>query len=171
MTMNATCVTCSREFPATTEFFYFNKNMKYKLVKECKECRREYAMNRLNSMSPQDRKAMKDAEAKRNRTSYRERGRKTRAVKHGVAYERWTEEELLETYGSDCYICGDSIDLTLPRTGKDSEHSFWPDHVIPVSRGGEDTINNVRPCHRQCNQNKYNRTYEEYIKFLKESAQ
>lgn len=160
------CVTCNRELPATLEHFYYNKNMKYKLVNECKDCRREYALERLSSMTPEARKKMKDDEARRNRDTYRERGNKARAVKQGVHHERWTEKQLLEAYGLDCYICHDSIDLSLPRRGPGSDYSFWPDHVIPISRGGEDTIKNVRPCHRKCNQAKFNKTYDEYMESL-----
>jgi 5-methylcytosine-specific restriction endonuclease McrA len=92
--------------------------------------------------------------------------RKHKALKNGLVHENWTDKQLLETYGQDCYICNKPIDLTLPRHGQGSEYALWPDHVIPMSRGGEDTIRNVRPCHRKCNQDKFTKTYDEYIASL-----
>jgi len=171
MTMTKTCITCKEQKPATLEYFYHNAKNKDRLKNQCKVCSRKYALDRLNSMTPEYRKAMKKAEVKRNQQTYRQQVRKYIAIKRGVAHENWTENQLIQTYGSDCYICNNAIDFNAPRRGKGSEYSFWPDHVIPTSRGGSNTIANVRPCHRTCNEHKGRKTYEEYIKFLKESAQ
>ena len=114
-------------------------------------------------MTTKQRQEMKKAERQRNPHVYRQAGRKHKAIKQGLYHEDWTEKQLLETYGSDCYICNKPIDLTLPRQGSNSTYSLWPDHVIPLSRGGENTIRNVRPCHRKCNQSKYTMTYDEYF--------
>ena len=163
------CRQCKNEYPATTEYFYEQKNTKAGFRSDCKACVRKSQLTYLGNMTPQARYEMKKAEQQRNRHIYRQARRKHNAIKRGVVHEDWTEKQLMETYGSSCYICNEAIDLTLPRTGKGSEYSLWPDHVIPVSRGGENTINNVRPCHRKCNQTKYTMTYDEYIKSLEES--
>ena len=70
---------------------------------------------------------------------------------------------MFEIYGIECYLCNESIDLDAPRTGVGSELSSWPDHSTPTSRGGSNTLENVRPCHRKCNESKGTKTYEEYI--------
>ena len=46
---------------------------------------------------------------------------------------------VIETYGTDCHLCGGEIDLLAPRTtGKPGwEKSLHIDHVIPLSRGGD----------------------------------
>lgn len=157
------CTLCKTEYPATLEYFYAHKKIKSGLRPDCKDCARKYALNRLNNMSAKARYEMKRAEQQRNRHTYREAVRKQNAIKRGVHHEHWTEKQLIETYGSNCYICNNSIDLTLPRTGKGSEYSLWPDHVVPISRGGENTIRNVRPCHRKCNQTKHTMTYDEFL--------
>lgn len=36
------------------------------------------------------------------------------------------------------------------------------DHLIPVSRGGPHGLRNIVVCHRKCNEDKANRTLEEY---------
>ena len=158
-----TCTICNNVYPATLEYFYRSTKGKYGLRGNCKVCHCKNQQEKMNKMTPQARYEFKRAEAKRNRHTYREASRKRVAKERGVYHEKWTEKQLHETYGTDCYICNKAIDFDAPRVGPGSELSSWPDHVIPVSRGGEDTIRNVRPCHRKCNQLKYTMTYDEFI--------
>ncbi|MFR9919935.1 HNH endonuclease [Corynebacterium striatum] len=44
----------------------------------------------------------------------------------------------LETYGTVCHLCG--------RDG-----ATTADHVIPRSKGGDDSLANLRPAHASCN--------------------
>lgn len=48
-----------------------------------------------------------------------------------------------------CWICGQAIDYSLPGG---EPGSFEADHVEPYSRGGTDTLGNLRASHRLCNQ-------------------
>ena len=100
---------------------------------------------------------------KENPDKRRETARKKIAKDKGVYHEDWREQQLFETYGTDCYLCNEPIDFDAPKKGPGSDYSSWPDHVIPIKKGGENTIRNVRPCHRKCNQSKHNKTYEEYM--------
>lgn len=169
MITKKTCNECKTQYPATSEYFYKHPNCKDGLRPQCKSCIRKSQLDYLNKMTPKARYEMKKGEQQRNRHIYRQAVRKANALRLGVHHEDWTEKQLIETYGSNCYICKEPIDLTLPRQGAESAYSLWPDHVIPTSRGGENTIKNVRPCHRKCNQSKYTMTYDEYIESLKES--
>jgi len=65
----------------------------------------------------------------------------------------YSDKDVLETYGLDCHICQTSIDLSAPRqTGRVGwQKGLQIDHVYPLSRGGSDTLENVRPSHGQCN--------------------
>jgi HNH endonuclease len=67
--------------------------------------------------------------------------------------------EVLKLHGDICYLCSYQIDLQAPRqVGKPGwEMSFHPDHVIPLSRGGTDTLDNMKPAHAICNQRKSNK--------------
>ena len=47
-----------------------------------------------------------------------------------------------------CHICGESIDYTLPHL---DPKAFVIDHVVPLAKGGADTIDNVKAAHRDCN--------------------
>ena len=158
-----TCKECKIEYPSTTEYFYEQKNLKSGLRSDCKDCTRKSQLSYLYSMTLEDRRAMKKAEQQRNPHIYRQAQRKIVARKRGVVHEDWTEKQLIDTYGSDCYICSKPINFDAPKRGIGSDYSFWPDHMTPTSRGGSNTIDNVRPCHRKCNQNKFTMTYDEYI--------
>lgn len=67
-------------------------------------------------------------------------------------------EEVLATYGSNCYLCQQDIDLDLPRTSK---RGATVDHILPLSRGGQDELDNLRLVHWDCNRAKSNKLVEE----------
>jgi 5-methylcytosine-specific restriction endonuclease McrA len=79
--------------------------------------------------------------------------RKKRAIKFSVNTEPYTIQDIIDSYGTSCHICLYAIDLDASRaTGKgDWELSLHLDHVVPLSKGGEDNIINVKPSHAICN--------------------
>jgi len=80
--------------------------------------------------------------------------RRRRARKLSVESEPYTQELILEKYGSDCHICHEEIDLTAPQhpmMGAGWEKGLHLDHVISLYAGGTDTIENIRPAHVRCN--------------------
>ena len=97
--------------------------------------------------------------SKRNSEIVHSYGRKRRAHKYGVASEFYTADILIEVYGSSCHICNEPIDLNAPRkVGVEGwQKGLHIDHIIPLSKGGLDTINNVRPAHGECNIRKHNK--------------
>lgn len=50
-----------------------------------------------------------------------------------------------------CALCGQPIDYALPAI---DPRSFVVDHIVPLKRGGADTLSNVQPAHRDCNRAK-----------------
>ncbi len=50
-----------------------------------------------------------------------------------------------------CHICGQPIDYDLPHL---DPGAYVIDHVIPLTKGGTDTLDNVRAAHRSCNSTK-----------------
>ena len=48
-------------------------------------------------------------------------------------------------------ICGEPIDYTLPYL---DPGSYVVDHIIPINRGGMDTLDNKQAAHRSCNRTK-----------------
>ena len=98
-----------------------------------------------------------------NRRSYQKdpskaiiKSRRRKIKMIGNGYAPYTLEQILEEYGCVCYLCEQPIDLTLPRKiGVEGwEHGLHLDHVTPVSKGGQDTLDNVAPTHAICNLNK-----------------
>lgn len=47
-----------------------------------------------------------------------------------------------------CGICELPIDYTLPHT---DQRSFVVDHIVPLNKGGADTLENKQAAHRDCN--------------------
>ena len=80
------------------------------------------------------------------------------AQKKSNKVEFYTEQEVLKLYGVNCHICKEPIDLTAPRVswkGKGWKKGLQIDHLIPISKGGPDTLANVRPSHAYCNLKKW----------------
>jgi 5-methylcytosine-specific restriction endonuclease McrA len=86
-----------------------------------------------------------------NRSSSRRRARSL-----GVEVGYYTDQDVIDTYGSDCHICNQPIDFNAPRQcGKDGwEYGLQIDHLMPLSKGGPDTLENARPSHGYCNNKK-----------------
>jgi hypothetical protein len=62
--------------------------------------------------------------------------------------------EVVERWGNRCHLCEKKIDLAL--SGK-NPRGFTFDHVIPVSMGGTNDAENIRPAHWICNTRRGNR--------------
>jgi 5-methylcytosine-specific restriction endonuclease McrA len=95
---------------------------------------------------------------KRNPDKAASYGRLRRALLRGNKVSKYSLQEVLQIYGTDCHICNQPIDLNAPRfQGKIGwRHGLQIDHIVPISRGGSDTIDNVRPVHGFCNLSKGN---------------
>jgi 5-methylcytosine-specific restriction endonuclease McrA len=106
--------------------------------------------------------AWKKANTDKVRESKRRSQHKRNALKLGNGHETYTEEQLLETYGVDCHICESPVNLEAPRKSGLAgwELGLHVDHLIPLSKGGPNTLENVRPAHGLCNVKKHN-LYEE----------
>jgi len=83
----------------------------------------------------------------------RANARKRRAMKKNNGFEKYTEAQILELYGPTCHLFKEPIDLSLPRKiGTNGwRNSLQIDHVIPLAKGGPDTLANVKPSHARCN--------------------
>ena len=97
--------------------------------------------------------------AENNPDKVRAKSNRRRAAKLNAVSEFYTVEQVIKIYGSCCHICNSAIDLDAPRTTqkKNWEKGLQLDHVIPLSRGGSDTLDNIRPSHAICNIKKGNK--------------
>lgn len=119
--------------------------------------------DQMNAWSRQWRKDNVEQERARNREYYQRnkdknlvKAAKRRAMVRGNGVEPYTLEQVLEEYGAVCYLCEVPIDLTAPRSARQQgwEYGLHLDHVTPISKGGQDCLDNVAPTHAICNLSK-----------------
>ena len=69
-----------------------------------------------------------------------------------------TKEQLLDKIGPNptCYLTGLPIDIDKP-------HTYELDHIIPRSRGGDNSIDNLGLCTKQANRAKSDMSKDEFI--------
>ena len=74
----------------------------------------------------------------------------------------FTVQDVIDKYGTNttCYLTGDKIDIYKPKT-------YQFDHIIPVSKGGENTLDNLGICTKEANISKTDHTLEEFIELCK----
>ena len=86
----------------------------------------------------------------------RNKNRRKRAIKKQNGFEKYSEQDVLSTYGTDCYLCGSPIDLSASRRcgSPGWELGLHIEHYVDIALGGPDTLENVRPSHAKCNLNK-----------------
>lgn len=185
------CSQCKQYYPATNEYFYANKNTRCKLSSWCKTCQRksqhtpEYKKRQHDYEHSSHRKELKKQyEQTPQRKQYRQQWEKTRPPKfisikanpsrlekkrlydriehHKRRAERqgnkniltaneW--EDILAEFNYSCAYCG--------KGWHEISGKLAQDHVIPFSRGGTYTKNNIVPACRSCNSKKHNKTPEE----------
>jgi 5-methylcytosine-specific restriction endonuclease McrA len=75
----------------------------------------------------------------------------------------FTVKDLVEKIGDDpiCYLTGRKIDLNHSK-------AYHLDHVVPKSRGGDDTLDNCQIACREANFAKGDLSYDEFIQLCKE---
>jgi len=74
--------------------------------------------------------------------------RKYRALKRGASHEPYTTDYVFERDNWMCQICGRKINKRLKWPNPQSKSI---DHIIPLSRGGNDSPLNVQAAHLRCN--------------------
>ena len=177
MNITRKCSVCGQNKIATTEFFYRHRNG---LHSKCKICynlyqsekakspeyiakRRARLLSQNEHIKQRQRKYWaKNAKKLRAYHSAYDRSRpdkalarvhrrRARKLNNGVGV--YTRQNVLERYGNICLICNLPIDLSI--SGKPGspgwENGLHIDHILPISKGGPDTLENVRPTHGKCN--------------------
>ena len=125
-----------------------NKKYKQNNKEKIRESDKEYYQNNKEKVLERQREYDKN-----NLHKSREKERKRRALKKANIHEPYSEDQVLKLYGSVCHICKEEINLSAKRsTGAPGwERGLHIDHVMPLSKGGPDMLDNVRPAHGLCN--------------------
>jgi 5-methylcytosine-specific restriction endonuclease McrA len=129
-------------------------NDKTKPCLECLVANRAYSKIRYQKNG-----ALRQANSRaRNLDKVREREREKNRRRRANQHLPYNELQVIATYGGNCHICGNEIDFMAPRKCGVAgwENGLHIDHLVPVSKGGADVLENVRPAHGVCNLTKYN---------------
>ena len=118
---------------------------------QIRESQKEYKQNNKEQLKEYDKEYRQN-----NPHKVRERARKRRALEKANIHKPYTEDQVLNLYGSVCHICKEEINLSAKRSAGAPgwQRGLHIDHVIPISKGGPDTIENVKPSHGLCNLSK-----------------
>lgn len=174
------CTKCGKELPATNEYFGKAKLGKYGLKSQCKECHnalgREYKEKHREAEMIYGRKRRKEnrenilkyqkeyrdknkekisAHKKEYNKNNTEKGRmyaqqrraRKRNLPNTLTDEQWNKVKL--KFDNKCAYCGQELFLEQ-------------EHFIPISKGGDYTINNIIPSCRKCNRSKFNKSFFEW---------
>lgn len=90
----------------------------------------------------------------KNQSKYRAETHRYRARLRNAAINDFTDaqwQELVAYYGGHCAYCGERCE------------SLTRDHMMPVSRGGDNTLANIAPACLRCNQRKNARSLMFYL--------
>lgn len=127
------------------------KSKKYYLLNKEKIKEKNSNYYYLNHEESKKRRLKNPEKRRENNHRYRANKLKNKTVPY-------TEQQVLEKYGTNCHICKLPINLKAPRQiGKIGwRKGLHIDHVKPISKDGSDSLRNVRPSHGLCNVKKHN---------------
>jgi|688.fasta_scaffold653549_2 hypothetical protein len=141
-----------------TKSLYYQKNKK-KIRKnqkvyeaKTKDKRKEY-LKKYSLENKERIRRVKLEYARKHPEMDRNKNRRKRAIKKQNGFEKYTEFQVLELYGTNCYLCNMPIDMSANRKCGYAgwEKGLHIEHYIDIALGGPDTLENVRPSHAMCN--------------------
>lgn len=124
--------------------------------KECKAVAALYMRNRKKAnpdMYRIQKKRYYEKYPEKKRELRRRVERKRRARMRNVISVGFNTKDVIDLWGTDCHICNQPIDMRLTRSAGEPgwEMGLNLDHVVPLSKGGNNVISNVKPAHAICN--------------------
>lgn len=176
--MTKTCTLCGES--KLLDDFYRNCRGAQGRVARCKVCmkpiqaaaqranieaqrvanRKSYALHREERQAqirayaaahPEERRQQQREWSKAHPLNIRQKQARRRAQQNAAPIESNLKYQSILLRDSKCYLCGDTL--------QDKQIEF--DHMVPLSRGGSHSSENVRVVHTSCNRQKWNRTPEE----------
>ncbi|WP_437828977.1 HNH endonuclease [Niallia taxi] len=151
------CINCNKEHQtrsSNSKFCSYECRYEYKVKQKpinnikCKECSMWFSTTN-NRRKYCSKKCCDKFEDRKKETQRRRRLKKNGKIDWDISVER-----LIKRDKGACYLCGEQVDIML-----NPNHDLYPsiEHVIPVSKGGTHTWDNVKLAHRKCNYLKSNR--------------
>lgn len=137
------------------------------LISVCKECGKVFKGDRIGM------KYCSDICSNRMNNRNKEKARMHKIIANGEIDKDITLSKLIKKDNNICHICGekcDRKDYTKAEEGHFIVGKSYPsiDHVLPISKGGTHTWDNIKLAHHYCNTIKNNKgVYEERVGQLK----
>lgn len=78
------------------------------------------------------------------------------------------KEKIFNKFNGKCCICGVELVKFHKNMGEDYKRMFTIDHIKPISLGGSNDIDNLRPMCQRCNSIRNNKAGERRIKIIKD---
>ena len=141
------CYRCKQHKPATE--FYTDKSRPQGICSSCKQYQfskpgKPYSQRNVQAQIRQTREwERRNPDKARAMDRVAKMNRRARNMNGAHTADEW--RLLCAQYGNVCLCCGSSAPLTV-------------DHVIPLARGGTNTIDNIQPLCHACNTRKSTRT-------------
>lgn len=154
------CPFCLTVKPNTAEYFRTEKRNKDGLHSMCRECHRSKARAYQQAHKGEKVEYLrqwhinnKERENEKSKLWYQNNKEKAKALTKarkkldgkGFPKSQWIK--MLNLYNHKCLRCGST------------EH-LEPDHIIPISKGGKHTWDNMQPLCRDCNRWKFTKTID-----------
>lgn len=95
-----------------------------------------------------------ESSMRRNDEPKRPQKVKSKLIAAGNGEYSRRKRAVIRQWGSVCWLCFDKIDLALRLP---DPYAFTLDHVLPKSRGGTYALENLRPAHKRCNEQRGNK--------------
>ena len=143
-------------YPNCGTYAGYRKHHNHK-TKPCVECLAASSVYNRLRYANKNRASVTAKYRASNLDKVRERERSKNRRRRANITNDYKESQVISTYGEICYLCGLGIDLLAPRKCgvKGWEQGLHIDHVVPIAKGGSDTLQNVRPSHGLCNLRKW----------------
>lgn len=123
------CTVCKHIFPKTEEYFYKCSSKYDRFYSSCKQCTRKKLKHKNHIF------AIKEQKRKALKKS----------LPHNLTAEQW--KAIKKEFNNQCCYCGKK------------DKKLTQEHFIPLTKGGEYTINNIIPACKSCNSSKNNKDF------------
>lgn len=82
-------------------------------------------------------------------------------ARRGTTAQRDKDRARIARARPACHICGRPIDYSLPYL---DPGEYVVDHIVPLNRGGTDTLANKAAAHRSCNRAKSDQHHAQIVR-------
>ena len=142
----------SKKYRENNKEYYREYNKKYyeDNKEQLKSYNKDYRINNAVELSKKQKEYVKNNPDKIFNNRQKHRNYDNSATVNKISKEQW--RQMLDFFDNKCAYSGEEL----------TEENFSIDHIIPISKGGDNSINNIVPCTKSVNLSKWNYDLEEW---------